>query len=83
MKITFHKGAPGAWHFDIEGVRFLAIRNIAGFAHRDWDLYNSDGTVVLSDQLATRQECYAEALKAHARSKATQQWLDETEGGKR
>ena len=54
--------AGGGWVFSIDTVRFVAIRNEAGFAHRNWDLYRlTDGRIV-ADQLGTRRECVEAAL---------------------
>lgn len=53
--MKFQKMMAGEYGFEINGRKFVAVRNIAGFAHRDWDLYEGDH--IVADQLATRAEC--------------------------
>lgn len=64
MKYT--KTVRGGWQFTINGVTFEAIRNIAGFAHRDWEVWTvKDGAQAecIADQMASRTECVEVAGK--------------------
>lgn len=70
-KVAFHKdeNGTGGWLFDSEfGGQYMALRNIAGFAGRDWELYVEQRTEVVGssdiaswklveDQLSSRGEC--------------------------
>lgn len=69
--MKFTKMGRGEYAFEVDGVTYIALRNEAGFAHRDWDLYR-DGRVV-ADQLASRAECVkaAEGRVALAKALAT------------
>lgn len=56
--MKFTKTVRGGWRFTVEGRDFEAIRNIAGFAHRDWDVLTvEDPDRYIADQLASRGEC--------------------------
>jgi hypothetical protein len=66
---NFKQNASGQYEFNVKGVAYEAIRNEAGFAGRDWDLYTSaaygDGRIVV-DQLASRKECVEAAEQREA-----------------
>ena len=50
----------GGWAFRLGNAEFLAVRNIAGFAHRDWEVRILDGTsggTLIEDQLESRKAC--------------------------
>lgn len=56
---VFEMGEPG-----VDRETFLAVRNEAGFAHRDWALWSAgDTSRCLVDDLPTRDACAAEALR--------------------
>jgi hypothetical protein len=73
--MKFTKTMRGGWLFTIEGQSFEAIRNIAGFAHRDWEVWTHVGGYRLGvqgkcieDQLASRAECVEVAGKTVAQA---------------
>lgn len=66
--MKFTKVDTGVYEFWVKGTIYTAARNVAGFAHRDWDLYLGDRIVV--DQLATRAECVEAARKRVALDRA-------------
>lgn len=75
-KTTFIKSA-GGWAFRIEGHEFVAWRNEAGFAGRDWELWpvnnGTDAWGVTTtfphiDMVASRGECVTEAERMVKRS---------------
>jgi hypothetical protein len=41
--MKFIKTIRGGWQFTVEGQTFEAIRNIAGFTHRDWEIWTVKG----------------------------------------
>jgi hypothetical protein len=56
----------GGWAFKVGSAEFIAMRNEAGFAHRDWEVWHLDGSKVggmVEDQLESRREC-VEAVKS-------------------
>lgn len=58
--MKFTKTTRGGWQFTIEGQTCEAIRNEAGFAHRDWEVWSvKDGVLdkCVEDQMASRAEC--------------------------
>lgn len=75
MKVKFTK-LVGGWGFEVAGRNFMASRNIAGFAHRDWDLieiFPTGEMRYLEDQLANRAACVEAA--ASLASKWQANWI--------
>lgn len=65
--MTFEKSA-GGYLFRINGREFLAIRNEAGFAHRQWEVWSvtqGGNPKMVEDQLPTRAAC-VEAVESRS-----------------
>ena len=60
-KLGENTGFYGGWEFKVGDKVFVAIRNTAGFAGRDWELWRRNGELLIqeADQLASRGECVA------------------------
>ena len=55
------RDADGGWIFEIDGIRYKAWHNDAGFAGRDWELWRWEPAVgrwvMVVDQIDTRAAC--------------------------
>lgn len=76
--VSFEKTVSGGWRFTWGNRSFMAWRDPAGFAHRDWTLYEYDGPrdgrpfqgrpdIIVADQLTSRAHCVEVAAKEIAR----------------
>jgi hypothetical protein len=64
--MKFTKGASGGWYFEIDGQGYLALRNEAGFAGRDWMVFmvGEDATAYW-DGFASRADAAAFIVQEH------------------
>lgn len=73
VNVTFGKTISGGWRFTWGDNEFVAWRNPAGFAHRDWELFfiekERDGYPlygtdrVIDDNLPDRAACVDSAIE--------------------
>jgi hypothetical protein len=66
--MKFRKMPDSGWAFIVNDAEYFAVRNEAGFAHRNWELYR-DGHLV-ADQLASRAECVDTATSRQVLARA-------------
>lgn len=75
-KVRFER-VSGGYRFEVDGRLYLAAKNEAGFAHRNWDLWDIGAVRIMADQLPTRQACVERVMEANKQALAVKRWLDE------
>jgi hypothetical protein len=72
--MKFEKVGRGSYRFVVDGVPYVADKNDAGFAHRNWDLWNGATGRLVADQLESRAACVRFVMHAKARREALAAW---------
>jgi hypothetical protein len=67
--MKFHKGPAGTYRFTVDGETYLAVRNEAGFAVRQWELWKveAERSFMLDDHFATRAAVVGSVMATKAR----------------